>query len=546
MASQDNKRVIRIESILGGHAPTTHFAASNQFRSSLGIDPALPWDDDYSPDGSGNATSMISSGLLRPVSVRNLSTTSAISGYPLWFKDNPKLATKLYVYTSNGSVYSITNLAAPSGLGDLNDGGTAAGNGAEYYDNYMYFARNTTVARYGPLNGTPAFTDDYWVTTLSKTALSNTEYPAEILSAEQYPNHVLHRHSDGRLYIADVVDNKGTIHYIETTKTTVEGDTDNGSTYNKVQVGYGLWPTAMESYGSDLVIAFHEGTADGSQGNSQNAKIAFWDTTSQNVNKLTWVEFPDNLVSGMKNINGVLYVFSGSPWAGGFRISRFIGGYTFEEVYFSENGVPPFPGAIDGEGKRLLFGSYTNTPEYAACVYSFNLHKNISNNGVFNVFRATTDDDTVTAIKLWEDSFSSAKSSLIKDLVVGNTGKSIDITDSASYQYAPSVWWSQTYRIGQPFKITAVKIGLAQAISTNHILTAKIYLDNDRSGQSPYVLQTINNTNYSGKNRIVLRNDSAGDAILGQNHFWLELKWTGSSLLTVELPITIEYELIDE
>jgi len=53
-------RTIRIESILGGHSPTTHFGGAGQFRASLGIDPAQPIDD---ADG---VFSTIGSGLLRP------------------------------------------------------------------------------------------------------------------------------------------------------------------------------------------------------------------------------------------------------------------------------------------------------------------------------------------------------------------------------------------------------------------------------------------------------------------------------------------------
>src|SRR3990167_374391 len=123
------KRVIKIESILGGHSPTSNFAASDQFRSSLGINPSLPVDDDYSPDGSGNSFGMLSSGLLRPVSVKNLGTTAVFSGDPTWFAENPKNANIQYVYDSNGSAYSITGLGTPTAL---SDGGTLAsslGNG---------------------------------------------------------------------------------------------------------------------------------------------------------------------------------------------------------------------------------------------------------------------------------------------------------------------------------------------------------------------------------------------------------------------------------
>lgn len=543
---QDNKRVIRIESILGGHSPTTHFSAPNQFRGSLGIDPALPFNDNFDST-SGAAEAMGASGLLRPVSCKNFGSTAVFASYPLWILDTPKLSV-YYAYDALGSVYSLDSQDySVTGLGDLNDAGSAKGEGAAYYDNYVYFSRSTTVARYGPLDGTPAFTDDYWVNTLSKTRLTdNVDFPADRVNTNKYPQHFLHRHSDGRLYIADVVGNQGTIHFIQTTKTTVEGDTNNGSTYNKLTVGYGLYPMAMESYGSDLAIAFVEGRGGQGSGAQTKAKIAFWDTTSTNVNKITWVEFPDSVITAMKNINGILYVFSGDSSAGGYRITRFVGGYTFEEVYFSYTGEPPFPGAVDGDSNRLLFGSYTNLPENAGSVYSYGLKRNLGR-GIFSVFR-TTSNANITSLKVIRSGQPngslfdlSANNFLVGNTLSGTNG-ALDAPDFASYQYAPSMWWSQTYKIGQPFKITKIRINLSTAIGANTIITPKIYVDDNIPSTTPTTLTVINNTNYPSKQNIVIRPEN----LTGNYAFWLELKWTGSALAVVTLPITIEYELIDD
>ena len=535
-------RQIKIESILGGHAPTTHFARPDQFRASLGIDPAQPINDSLS-DVNGR----VASGLLRPVAAGALSTVSTtLADAPLWIRSNPKTAT-YYVYDIDGSVYSIENTVnSITPVGDLNDGGTARGNGCEYYDNYMYFARSTTVARYGPLNGTAAFTDDYWAATLSKTALVDTSYPV-VVTNKPLPNHVLHRHSDGRLYIADVVGNQGTIHYIQTTKTTVEGDTDNGSTYNALDLGYGLWPTAMETYGNNLVIALSERATN--PGTYKSAKIAFWDTTSSSPNQIVWVEFPDNLITALKNINGVLYVGSGNPSGVGFRISRYVGGYTFEEVAYVETGTPPYQGAVDGDSTRLLFGSSTEVPVDAPAVYSYNLQKSGVGNGIFNVFRATGDSNaTVTALII--DKFRGGDGNTARTPIVGwhtttSGGSSgIDTADptgytDGSYNHVNQMWWSQLYRIGQPFKITKIRIPLAQPLATGMSIIPKIYID---SGAGSDTLTTIDSTNYgTSRQTVVIRPEN----LTGDNDFWLQLMWAGSVLCTVALPITIEYELLD-
>jgi hypothetical protein len=80
---------------------------------------------------------------------------------------------------------------------------------------------------------------------------------------------------------------------------------------------------------------------------------------------------------------------------------------------------------------------------------------------------------------------------------------------------------------------------MAQAIAANMIVTPKVYVDESSSGTA---LSTINNTNYPSKKNIVIRPEN----LTGEHSFILELRWTGSALCTVGLPITIEYEVIDD
>lgn len=330
----NNARQILIESILGGESQYQNFSAVDEFQQSMGIDPSLAFGD------------LAASGYINPTVVRNVGNT--VNNWPVWFVTNPKNS-NYYLYDTSGSLYSVdTNV---TGLTDLNDGGTARGNGLAYYDNYLYASRSTTIARYGPLDGTPAWTDDYWVGSLGKAALVDTAYPSipQGLSITSL-NHVLHRHTDGKLYIADVVGNQGTLHYISTSKTTVEGDTDNGSTYNALDFPYGYWPTAMASYGDQLVVALYEG-------NNRRAKLAFWDTTnSTTYEKIIDSEYPDTIISALINSNGLLYAFSGSPASGGVRILRFLGGYSFEQVGFVEGASLPLPGAVLGRLNQVDIG----------------------------------------------------------------------------------------------------------------------------------------------------------------------------------------------
>lgn len=552
------KRQILIESILGGQSRTTHFASSGEFRASLGIDPAMPTSEDEA-GGSIDKFASRSSGLLRPTGPLDVSSGAFASSNQMikWIVTEPKNGV-VYVYDAQGSVYSYS---PGGGFSAVSDGGSmanATGNGAAYYDNYVYFAKDTTVARYGPLNGTPAFDGNYWSGTLGLTPLSNTTYPYNYKitsSTTQYQNHVMHRHSNGRLYFADVIGGQGSIHYISTTKTTVEGDTNNNSTYNALDLPFGFLPTAMESYGDDLVIAMVEsGTFQATNNDSarSRAKIAFWDTLSQSYNSITNDEFPDQFIGAMKNVNGVLYVVSGNVAAKGFRVSRYIGGLSFEEVAYVEDATVPYPSAVDGQGTQLLFGSFTSIPEDAGCVYSLGLHNDISS-GLFVTQRATgpssAGDCVVSALKLYHPSSLGYRSPIVGFVRASGADGGLDVIPAYGDQHYsdtnPSFFWSQMFPIGQPFKVTKVRIPMAQGISSSMIVTPSIYVD---EGSTSYVggsaagIPIINNTTYSGKKNVVFRPENA----VGEHNFWLELKWTGTVLCTVGLPITIEYELLED
>lgn len=531
---------IRIESILGGQSPTSHFSGSGQFRASLGIDPAQPIDD------NDTAYSTVASGLIRPVASEKFSGTT-IASAPLWMKTNPKNSS-VYVLDALGSAYTINatldTVTAISDAGELTNG---LGNGLEYYDNYIYFAKNTTIARYGPLNGTATLAGDYWVSGISQTTMTNTTYPTTFKNNIQLPNHVMHRHSDGILYIADVVGNLGALHTIQTSFTSAEGDTNNGSKFYKLTFGYGLWPTAIESYGQELAVALFEGSNTGLR--QKHAKIAFWDTTSTNFNKITWVEFPDSLITAMKNVNGVLYVVSGNYKTRGFRVTRFLGGYSFEEVYYSETGEPCLAGAIDGVLNRVVFGSHTTVPESDGCAYAVGLQKASLGTGLFNVMRATggTSSTNVTSVCFADASSMNFYTPIIGWTQAGDGSAGVSHgldKQGTAYNNAPSVLWSSVIRLGVPFKITEIHIPLAQAVGANMIITPKIYTD-DGAGTT-YTLTAINNTNDSGKFNVVRRSGSAGEVITGQHNYWLELRSTGSALCTVNLPIVIRGETYED
>lgn len=544
MAIEPKKFQIRIESILGGRSAMTHFSQKDQFGDSYGIDPSQ---SPYFDQGEAG-------GLITPITgFQSLGNTASYAPL-LWIKDQPKQSL-IYAYGSNGSSYYIDESGsgyAFNQLGGADALANSSGNGMEYYDNYMYFATNTSISRYGPLNSniSRAFTSDYWGTTLGKTYLTNNAYPKLFFNPSivqvvpTLPNHIMHRHSDGKLYIADVQNNQGNIHYISTTKTTVEGDTDNGSTFGALTFGYGLWPTAIESYGSSLVVALIEADPNsvfgnvGSLGRLPRAKLAFWDTTSQNFNTILFEEFGDSIITAMKNVNGVLYIwstnsdahFSGGTLVSGmigYRISRYIGGSSFEEVQYIENEVAPMAGAVDGSSNRLLFGSGSGT-------YSFGLQKSVFGQKLYRIYPSTTqisggtNSNPTTAIAL-------KRNDLNSDYPIQASWDG-----SIYFQYrlgtaTVAYWESQIYKIGQPFKITKIRIPLAIQLSAGQSIVATILTQT-----TPFTF-TIDDTKYLNQDYIVLRPTNC----TGNHFFSFSLQWGATSLISVALPITIEYELVD-
>jgi len=545
-----NIHQIRIESILGGISPYDKFSTSDEFKSSLGINPDLPIASTI-----GTQTHR-ASGYLIPTVYGNVAATTSM---PMWFIGTPK-NNNLYVYGHAGTIASCN--FDGSNYGEITSLTSSIGGGAEYYDNYVYFATNSTVARFGPLNqDSPTINSDFWGNSLGKTSLTNTVYPEWNCWPESmlYPNHVMHRHSNGKLYFADVVGNQGVLHCISTKKTTIEGDTDDGSTYNAIDFPQGMYPTAIESYGSDIAVALYESSNSdaGSHPNMKgvnNARLVFWDTTNpDNYYQITSVEFPDPFISALRNANGVLYTFSGYPYGDYTRICRFVGGYSFEQVAIVENSSIPIAGGVDSVLNKIIFTGKVDSPGSA---YSsvFSIGSKISGiSKVVNNMVSSGMNYPLGALK-----YASFTSETILtggwnndyNLIAGGLdGNSLNIDPF----FCNSFWVSQVFRIGQPFKITKIKTNLATIPYNNYFnIVPRIYIDDTYSNfPSNYTLTGINMTTYTSRNYVHRPTNATGLYNFGIGYTW-ETESTGCPLAVdggvfpIALPIIIEYELLDD
>lgn len=505
---------IKVESILNGIAPSFGFSGDGQYNSALGVDSDFPASD----------SGVQPSGYIRPTAMEKFSGANVDSA-PLWLLTNPK-DTNIYAFLNNGTFVSYnSSLASETKVTGLPN---STGNGGAYYDNYIYLGHTTNISRYGPLNGTPLVNHGYWITGLSKTALTNTTYPS--IRGITMPNHVMHKHTDSKLYFIDVLGdtavntNKGTIHAISTTKTTVEGDTNNGSAWNALDLDYGEYPTALASYQTSLAIGVIEGT--NTTVRQGNAKVFFWDTTSSSFQLEIDDEFVDPLITAMLNVNGILYVASGSA-TGGCRISRYVGGYTHEEVWYNQDVFPPLQGAFADLLKRVVFGSATTYPEASASVFAIGGQLT---QGTHNILRANAENATPYATSLLYAQNSALP--LLSPIVGWKDASTFGIS-KLSTTYGISVWRSPVYRIGEWGQVDEIEIPLGVAMGANMTITPKVICDDSASSTT---LNVINNTNYPNSDK----NVSVFGPVVFEKDFFIELRWTGSALCPVALPIIIK------
>lgn len=524
-------QIAKTQNIYGGIAPAYYFSGKGQYLSGIAIDPDVPRSD--------ASTDIKTSGSIRPVAYETFSSTP-VNSTPIAVITNPK-DTKVYTVLKNGKLISYD-----SSLGTETTVGTVAGSNAEgatYYNNYIYIfgtgAGKDDVSRYGPLSNSPSLTDNVWkgATLGSQTGLANTTYPATRHSVK-YNNHWGFVHSDNKLYFCDVVNGKGVLHYIKTTKTTDEGDTNDSSTYNALDLPFNYLPYAITNKGTTLIIAASQ-TTDTTlrQGDS---KLFFWDTVSSSFSGNP-VPIPDPLTTALMSQNGQIYGWSGNL-QGGSRFWRYIGGETIETLFYQEEGHPPLQGAVEGYGNRVFWGTFTTDPVNSASVMAFGSKSDLFPRGVHNVARstvtATSTNGLVSAIKnVLQDS-----SAFPQLVIAGTDGTNYNI-DKKSTTYQTHVWRSEMFNIGKTFKIRRIRIPLAQAVAANMTITPKLYFDDESSSQTGTV---INSTNYPDSERfITLSEENFSNNVQGDNNYFFELTFSGTALATVTLPIEYELEIDD-
>lgn len=510
---------IKITSILDGMSPSWHFGSENQYLAGVSID----------PEGS-DSTFLRATGSIFPTRYTKFSA-GKISAAPMWILTNPK-NTNIYTYLDNGGFLSYSNtLGSETLIGTPTAG---AGNGAIYYNDYIYLMTPTDVSRYGSLSGgSPTLTNTYWTSTLSATALTDTAYPST--RSVEYPNHAPHLHVDNKVYFCDYINGQGKIHYIKTTNTGV----NNGSTYGALDLPFGFLPMDIESFGTDLaILATFEGQwASGAIPKPGSGALFLWDTFSSSFYRQ--INLGETIASSLLNKNGELFLWSGTLGTG-VRVGRYLGGDSIQPIINLKEGAPPVAGAVDSIGSKLFWGGFQTYPTAAAGIFSLG-YANAQLPGSALNFMGRISDSTntlpiVTSLKLVSQSSTGSFYPYIGWRTDTTAAYGIDqLGGSAAYT---SIFRSQVFNVGQEFSIKKVRIPLSVAIASGMTITPKIYVDDEVTS---FTLTTINSTNYPNSERTI---DISPVAVRGQHNFYLELAFTGTTEVAANLPINISVETL--
>lgn len=514
---------LEINSIFAGQSPSQYYGADGAYNSSIAIDPDYPI-----PSG------VKASGFCVPIGASVISTPTNVNDEVIAIITTPKNS-NIYAVTVSGKLISYS-----SSLGSETVIGTVTGSqahGALYYNNYIYIlgtgASGTDVSRYGPLTSSPALTNGVWTgaTLGSLTALTNTTYPT--LRNVSIPNHWGFVHFDS-VYFFDFKNGIGMVHKIKTTKTTQEGDTNDGSAYNVLDLPLGWYPVAGCSFGTDIaVIAIQTTDTTINQG---RAAMFLWNTTDSSFYKQSFL--PDPIATAIINDNGTLKIWCGNA-VSGTRLVYYAGGDSFPDLAFDEEGTPPIAGAVEINGGRVMWGSWTTYPATTASVKAYGSKNSRLPKGVHNIFRTTSagSTPTVTAIKLAQQTDNKTP----QILVAWSDGSSQGIDKySATATLNTSIRWM--FNIGKPFQIKEIRIPLGGAVAANTTITTNIYIDDASSTVTPTV---INNTNYPSNRKIIYKQEELKSAV-GADNFILEIANTGTNPLPTALPINIQVEVFPD
>lgn len=504
-----------ISSILGGWSVLQNFGSEGEFLASLGI------------DLEDNLELTKPSGAIAPTRYSEVSS-AALAAAPM-FISGANASTGVFVLDANGSLLTYSAvLGSEAVIGGANSD-SARGNGMAVWNDYVYAASGTDIHRFGPITATAPSFSAYWASSLSMSALTNSDYP--VTRDVTFPNHFLYPHNDGRMYVLDYDGANGRIHSF-----TTDANGANGSgRFNDLTLPPGLMPVAAAPYGTDIaIVCLPEAKyASGVIPKADSSILALWDAIPTHAPH-RFIPINEPVATAIANRNGELYI-----WAGNIdtecKVLRYLGGYSFETVAYVPEGSPPPSGAVDTSGNMLAWGGSTTYPETAAGVFTLGYRSGkLPANALNHIARSTAIGSlpVVSALKFLQRN----KKPIIgwRD---GTPAYGLDaIASSGSYN---SLFRSGLVTPRRRFILRRLVIPLSKAVTSGVIITPTVYVDNESANA---VLTVINETNFASSERII---DFQNLTVHGQHDFYIQFSFTGTTEIGILPSVYYEYDFID-
>lgn len=291
--------------------------------SKRGIDGAVSWlqGNNFRDDPD----------LLQPNLAMSKVSSTNVTGLVKWFTHYDKAGTiTYYAIDDGGKIYS-----SASNWTSLQTTANCSGQGLAVFNNYLYYAQNAQLGRYGDLSGSPSFTDNYQV--LNSDTLW---HPLKVFLNKL------------------CVGNGRTLATLDDTATWT-------SAAITLPIGWKI--KCLEVKGDFLYIGAWKGT---NITDFEEGAIFAWDGTSTTWNSVEFIN--ESGVNAMLNYNDTLFIWAGTrgniyQYANGifYKIKKvpFIGYGKTSEVYpgavASFNGFPHFGGAGSTTSTTMYNGVYT-------------------------------------------------------------------------------------------------------------------------------------------------------------------------------------------
>ena len=267
---------------------------------------------------------------LNNIMVKKSSTVDATVN---WIVRDPVTSTNIYALDSNGSVYNSAN--SGSTWAELSDRG-GSGQGMAIWKNYLFVAEDTTLDVYGPLDGSPSWTNNWAGLTLDTDA---TWHP------------MLVSNNDNKLYIgagryiASVDENTG--------QTFAPG---TGATYTATAQALDLPPSyrikCLAELGNYLIMGTWQGTA---VTDIRIANIFSWDRSSVSFGQP--IILNEYGIHALFNNGNSLIVLAGT--SGTVYKSDGVNAWPIAHIPTDLSGgkyLEWYPGAICGYKDKVFFG----------------------------------------------------------------------------------------------------------------------------------------------------------------------------------------------